>query len=148
MKDYRLARREEAIVGWLGFSLMALVLWGIWGFLSKAATQYLRPQAVYLLSILGHVTVVGFLLAQKQLAVPWHPRGVALALAGGVCMAFGLLSFFRALAGGPAIAVVPLTALSPMVTVVLAILLLHESFTWRHFAGVALALLAVWLLSK
>ena len=42
----------------------------------------------------------------------------------------------------------PLTALYPMVTVVLSWLALHEDFTLRRLAGVALALVAVWLLSK
>ncbi len=44
--------------------------------------------------------------------------------------------------------VVPLTALYPMVTVVLSWTLLHEAFTWRRLSGVVLALAAVWLLSE
>jgi len=135
-------------VSWYFFSLLALGLWGIWGFLSKVATQFLPSPAVYLLSICGHLAVIGYLGVAGGLAVPWHPLGVGVALAAGVCMAFGLLSFFQALAAGPATVVVPLTALYPVVTVALSWVALHENLAPRHLAGIALALLAVWLLSK
>jgi transporter family protein len=135
-------------VNWLGFSLMALGLWGVWGFLSKIAAQQLPAQAVYLLSISGHLGVIAYLGASGGLAIPWHPWGVATAVVSGVCMAFGLLAFFQALAGGPATLVVPLTALYPAITVILGGVFLQESLSLRHLAGLALALGAVWLLAK
>jgi transporter family protein len=139
--------QEERMGSWLTFSLMAMGLWGVWGLLSKVAAQSLPSQAVYLLAITGHLAVVAYLAAQTGLTIPWHPGGVAAALAGGLCMAFGLLSFFRALAQGKAAVVVPLTALYPVLTVILSRVVLQESLSPRQLAGVALALLAVWLLS-
>jgi len=136
------------MASWLTFSLMAMGLWGVWGLLSKVAAQYLPFQAVYLLAITGHLVVIAYLAAQGGLAIPWHPGGVAAGLAAGLCMAFGLLFFFRALAQGTASTVVPLTALYPVVTVVLSRVVLQESLSPRQVAGVALALLAVWLLSR
>jgi transporter family protein len=135
-------------MGWLGFSLVALVLWGVWGFLSKAATQQLPPLAVYLLAVCGHGAVIGYLWLGGGLTLPWHPLGVAAALAAGLCMAVGLLCFFRALAVGAATVVVPLTALYPLVTVVLCWAVLREEMTPRHLTGISLALVAGWLLSK
>jgi transporter family protein len=136
------------MANWLGFSLMALGLWGVWGLLSKVAAQHLPSQAVYLLAITGHLVVVGYLAATTGLAIPWHPGGVAAALAAGVAMAFGLLSFFRALSQAPAAVVMPLTALYPLVTVILSLAVLHETLNPRQVLGVALALAAVWLLSR
>ena len=135
-------------MNWLGFSLMAVVLWGLWGFLSKVATLQLPSEAVYLLAITGHLAVVGYLAATGGLTIPWQPAGLAAALGAGICMACGLLYFFKALAGGAASVVVPLTALYPVVTVILSWTLLHEGFTLQRLAGIALALAAVWLLSK
>ena len=134
-------------MNWLGYSLIAVGLWGLWGFFSKVATLELPPVAAYLLSITGHLAVIGYLAATGSLAIPWQAAGVAAALGAGLCMAFGLLFFFKAMAGGTAVAVVPVTALYPLVTVILSWTLLHESVTLRHVAGVALALAAVWLLS-
>jgi transporter family protein len=135
-------------VNWLAFSLLAVGLWGLWGFLSKVATLQLPAGSAYLMSVTGHLAVIGYLAATGGLAIPWQPAGLAAALGAGLCMAFGLLFFFRALAGGAAGVVVPLTALYPLVTVILSWIVLHEDFTLRRLAGVALALVAVWLLSK
>jgi transporter family protein len=136
------------MTGWVGFALMALGLWGVWGFLSKVATRHLPFFAVYLIAIAGHLVVVAYLGAAGRLAVPWHPFGVAAAGASGVCMAFGLLCFFQALSRGAATLVVPFTALYPVVTVALSWVFLRESLGPRQLAGVVLAALATWLLSR
>lgn len=135
-------------MSWLAFSLMALILWGLWGFLSKVATRGLPFQAVYLLAICGHGVVIGYLWLAGALSVPANPWGLAAALAAGLCMAFGLLTFFKALSVGAATVVVPLTALYPLVTVILSWAVLREEMTLRHLAGIALALAAGWLLAK
>jgi transporter family protein len=127
---------------------MALGLWGVWGFLGKVGARHLPPSLGYLLAASGHLVVVAYLLAGGLGPVVWHPAGIAAALGSGLAMAVALLFFFEALARGPATVVVPLTALYPAVTVVLSCLFLQEALTWRHAAGLALALAAGWLLSK
>ena len=136
------------MAGWLGFSLVALGLWGVWGLLSKVAAQRLPPPAVYVVAILGHLAAVGYLWAGPGLVIPWQPWGLAAALAAGVSMAFGLLFFFKALGSGAAAVVVPLTGLYPVVTVVLSLILLREPINLRQVAGIGSALAAVWLLSE
>jgi transporter family protein len=133
---------------WLGFSLLALGLWGVWGFLGKVAAQHLPAPAVYLLTISGHLVMAAYLLGTGLGPVAWQPLGVAAALGAGLAMAAALLFFLEALARGPALVVVPLTALYPAVTVLLCWLFLREALTLRHLAGLGLALGAVWLLSK
>ncbi len=135
-------------MNWLGFSLLSLGLWGVWGFLSKVATRCLPPQTVYLLAISGHLLVVAYLLMGPGVTLPRHGGGIAASVGAGVCMAVGLLCFLHALAQGQAAAVVPLTALYPVITVILSVVLLQESFTLRRLAGVTLAMGAVWLLSE
>lgn len=134
--------------GWLGLSLVALMLWGVWGVLTKVATLHLPPRVVYMVGGLGHIVVVTVLLITTGLRLPWHPVGWAAALAAGFCTALGLLTFFRALSQGAAAVVVPLTALYPVVTVVLSYFFLKESLSLRQLAGIAAALAAVWLLSE
>lgn len=136
------------MAAWLAFSLMALTFWGIWGVLTKVATLYLPPQAAYLVSILGYLPILGLLLIEGGFKLPWHPTGWGMALAAGVCAALGLLCYYRALAGGMAARVVPLTAMYPVVTVILSFIFLREHVTLRHLAGLAAALVAVWLLAE
>ncbi len=133
---------------WLGFSLLALGLWGVWGFLGKVATQHLPSQMVYLLAISGHLVVMTYLSAGGIGKVAWQPFAVGTALGSGLAMAIALLCFYEALGRGPAAVVVPLTALYPAITVLLSAVFLQEALTLRHSIGLALALAAVWLLSK
>jgi len=135
-------------MNWLGFSLLALGLWGVWGFLGKVATQHLPSPMVYILTISGHLVVVAYLLMEGLGPVSWQPWGVGAAVGSGIAMAVALLFFLKALARGPALVVVPLTALYPAVTVALSWIFLREALTLRHLIGLALALTAVWLLSK
>jgi transporter family protein len=136
------------MASWLTFSLLALTFWGVWGLLTKVATLYLPPYAAYLIGTLGYLPVVVFLVVESGFQVPWHPVGWSAALAAGICTALGLLCYYRALAGGAAAKVVPLTSLYPVVTVVLSYFFLKENLTLRHVAGISLALAAVWLLSE
>jgi len=55
---------------------------------------------------------------------------------------------FALSSGGKASIVVPMTALYPVITIVLSVAILREQITPVHGAGVALALVAVVLLSR
>jgi len=133
---------------WVVFSLVALMLWGIWGVFSKVATGYLGPQAAYLLGILGYLPILAILLYQTGGRIPWHLGGWAAAGAAGACTAAALFFFYRALAQGPVAVVVPLTSLYQVVTVALSWLFLGESLSPRQLAGLVLAVAAVWLLAE
>lgn len=136
------------MTGWLGFSLMALGLWGLWGFFSKLAAPHLPPQGVYAVAMVGNLVVLGISWAVAGLSVPWQPGALTAAVAAGLCSGCALLCFFQALSAGKAAVVVPLTALYPVVTVALSCLLLKECATPRQLVGIALAMVAVWLLSE
>lgn len=136
-------------MNWLVFSLMAAGLWGLWGFLSKVATLQLPAGTVFFnlrSRVRGGHRIPG---GNQGTGYSLASRGLAAALGAGICMAFGLLYFFKVLAEGVAAdVVVPLTALYPLVTVILSWTLLREGLSLRQLAGLALALPAVWLLSK
>jgi transporter family protein len=142
------AKTGSLKMNWLGFSLLALGLWGVWGFLGKVAAQHLPTSVTYLLAISGHLAVVAYLLGRGIGSVAWEPWGVGAALGSGLAMAAGLLFFYEALGRGPAAVVVPLTALYPAVAVVLSCVFLQEALTLRQLTGLALALVAGWLLAK
>jgi transporter family protein len=136
------------VSSWLALSLVSLGLWGIWGVLSKVATQQLGPQVAYLIGIFGYLPVFGILLYETGGKVPVNPWGWAAALAAGMSTGFGLFFFFRALNAGTASVVVPMTSLYPVVTVLLSWLFLGENLSPRQLTGLILAMAAVWLLSE
>lgn len=133
---------------WLGFSILALVLWGITGVTQKLATNRISSER----SFLWFCWAMVFLSAAVLLAV--HPQWalgrlvVICSLAGGVLNGLGAWTSFRALeSGGKASIVISLVSLYPLLTVVLAVLILGERLTAMQTTGALTAIAAAILLS-
>ena len=54
--------KQVGMGNWLGFSLLALGLWGVWGFLGKVAAQHLPSKLVFLLTMTGCLAAAGYSL--------------------------------------------------------------------------------------
>ena len=132
---------------WLWYSAVTLVAWGIVGILQKLSTNYISAESS-LIWLVG-----GFLLLEPLLypglAVFHYSRwNLTWALLSGVLNALGAWALFTALkSGGKASIVAPLTALYPLVVIMLVPFVLHESITRLQVVGVVCALIAVVLLS-
>jgi uncharacterized membrane protein len=133
---------------WLFFSLLAIALWGVFGVVSKAASNYLSGTDLQVISTLGVVPIALLLLASPTLSK--HPgsvgKGVAYGVATGLCGSVGNLAVFVALSrGGEASTVYPLTSVYPLVTVFLAMIILRERLNVVQVLGIGLALGALFL---
>lgn len=138
---------------WLFWSLVTIVLWGTWGLVSKIASSGMNAYVNQLLYTAG--------LAPLLVFVAWHVRrheaheksharrvGVSWAFLTGILGGAGNIFFFQALVkGGKASIVAPVTALFPMVTVLLAVMVLRERMGRTQWIGLALAFVAIYLLS-
>jgi len=125
-----------------------LVLWGVWGVTAKFASQQIGMQAL----LWGQVAALGlfplyFVLFKDMLPVEWKVHGIAWALVSGALGVGGTTVLYWLLRNAPVSVVVPISALYPVVTVVLAYLFLHEELSPMRIAGVVCAIAAVWLLT-
>jgi transporter family protein len=132
----------------MSFAAVALVFWGITGVTQKLATNRISST----LSFVWFAYAILAISAILAVSVPiqWHLRtGIAVAaIAGGVLNGLGALTSFTALeSGGKASVVISLISLYPLVTVFLAVALLHERVTPTQGFGVVLAIAAAILLS-
>jgi bacterial/archaeal transporter family protein len=134
--------------GWLLYSLLALVLWGLWGLFSKIAAINIPSWAIFFVEIWVYLGMGGLIWWILRTPVTWTATGAAAAVASGLTGGFALFFFLKALASGPATVVVPLTSLYPVITVLLSIIFLHEGLSLRHLTGIILATAAVWLLAQ
>lgn len=132
---------------WQAPASAAVFVWGVWGFVSKLATRHLSPHTAMVFQAIGNLLVAVAVAASVWKSLRVHPVGTPLAVIGGVCGLGGTLFFLRAIADGPAVVVVPFTALYPLITVVLCAVFLREPLTPAHVIGIILALIAVALLS-
>jgi transporter family protein len=134
---------------WLLFSLLTIVLWGAWGAMSKVVSNELNAYANQVLFTLGLMPLMLLILRSRRLSGGTdRRRGIFYAFLTGILGGTGNIAFFKSLtAGGQASVVVPLTAMSPLVTVLMALLLLRERLSRSQKVGLVLALAAIYLLS-
>lgn len=133
---------------WLGYSVLALLLWGATGVTQKLSTNRISSERSFLWFAWAMVAISVVVFAFTH--VHWHLNSmiVAFAVTGGVLNGLGALTSFRALeSGGKASIVISLISLYPLLTIVLAVLFLHERLSWTQAAGAGAAIVAAILLS-
>jgi drug/metabolite transporter (DMT)-like permease len=132
---------------WLRYALLAVLFWGGWGFASKKIGDAVSASQCQVISTLGLLPIMLVLAVRKTTEPSGRAvRGSAIAFTGGLVGGLGNVAFYWLLgAGEKAATVVPLTSLYPLVTVVLAVLLLRERLNAVQSAGIGLALVAIYL---
>lgn len=132
---------------WLIPALGALLVWGVWGALPKLASRYLDPKSILVYEAFGALAVGLVVLAQMNFRPQVHGPGIGLAVATGAAGFVGTLLFLHAISKGKASVVVTITALYPLVVIILSHLFLGEHITLKQGIGMALALVALVLMS-
>lgn len=136
---------ELAILG-----LVIIILWGLWGFLYKyGVTRLGLLSALLATSIfytLLNIIVIAYLYS-RGVNFPMEST-TAVLLSGTAAGATASILFLYALQKYPGSVVIPMTALYPAVSVVLAILILKEDINKINGIGIVLAIVAGYLLSR
>jgi bacterial/archaeal transporter family protein len=133
---------------WLGFAILALILWGITGVTQKLSTNRISSERSFLWFCWAMVALSAavFPVAGRHWAL--GVLVVVCSVAGGALNGLGAWTSFRALeSGGKASIVISLVSLYPLLTVVLAVVSLGERLTWMQTLGAFAAIAAAILLS-
>ena len=133
--------------GWILPTLGALFVWGFWGFIPKLTTTYLEPKSAIVYEVLGALILGLIVLAASQFKVETHPIGIAFAMTTGMLGFIGAFFFLQAVSKGPVTLVAAVSALYPIVSILLAVFFLHESITFRQAVAISLAVLAMILVT-
>ena len=136
------------VPSWMWFAAIALVFWGVTGITQKLATNRISSALSFVWFAYAVIAISAILAV--SVPVHWHltAKIAAAAILGGTLNGLGALTSFTALeSGGKAAVVISLIALYPLVTVILAVTILHERITAAQAAGVAIAVVAAVLLS-
>ena len=133
---------------WLGFAVLALVLWGITGVTQKLSTNRVSSELSFLWFCWAMVALSALVLLVARPHWGLARIVVLCSIAGGVLNGLGAWTSFRALeSGGKASIVISLISLYPLLTVLLAVFLLGERLTWMQSAGAVTAIAAAILLA-
>ena len=132
---------------WLVFALATVALWGVWGALAGLSAEHGFPETlVYCVWALTMIPPALYILWRNGWKLERSPRAVAYGMTIGLLGAGGQMLLFHTLTIGPAYFVFPIISLSPVVTIALSFLLLHERTGWMGTLGIVLALVALPLL--
>ncbi len=133
---------------WLIFSIITIMGWGVWGFLGKLSTRSINAITVYFLAFLGSFIIlpIYFILFHGEIHINFKNMDTVWGILSGITASVASICFYLALKKGESSIVVPLTSLYPVITVLLSILLLQESFTIKKIIGVILAITAAIIL--
>ena len=132
---------------WLLPTFGTIVFWGLWGFIPKITTKYISPKSAIVFKTLGGIILGIVILISLNFKPDIHPKGVLLAVLTGLLGFAGALCFLYAALKGPISLVAVLSALSPIITVLLAMFFLNETITIKQGLGIVLGLGAVVLIA-
>ena len=133
---------------WFWCSILAASCWGGWALLSKLATLEIPETSTQFLSNLGMLPVAVTVITARAFRFEKSGRGISYSLAGGGLSAAGIVALLAAFRSGGSTSVITVTtALYPMITVVLAVLILRERLTRLQMVGLGLAAVAMVIFS-
>jgi transporter family protein len=124
---------------WVFYACVATLCWGVVGLLQKLGTNRVSSRSLLVWLVVGFAAMLPALWRNGDITgLGW--RVLLIGLLGGVANGLGSWALFEALErGAKASVAVPLTALYPLVTIVLARIFLSETLTFRQWVGIALA---------
>jgi transporter family protein len=129
---------------WFWYSILCVLSWGAWALASKLGSREIPPQAMQFLFTLGTLPVAAALLIARRGKLEKSGKGISYAVLNGVLAGVGGLTLFAAYHTNSNTSVITAaTALYPMITVVLAVLILHERLTLVQMLGLVFAALAI-----
>ncbi|MEM2096210.1 MAG: EamA family transporter [Candidatus Caldarchaeum sp.] len=133
---------------WFVAVLLALVVWGVWGVVTRVASSSLGWRDTTAIAAVGHMSIAIAYIILSRAAV--LPQGSAwyMALLAGALGFLGALLFYVALDLNPSSIVVVATSMYPVVTILLSTFFLGESISIRQAVGVGLAIAALVLISS
>ena len=132
---------------WLTPALFSLFSFGLWGLFTKLSVVHIDSKSALVYQTAGVLLVGLFTLSMMNFKPAADMKGFTYSILTGIAYGVGCLFYFVAASKGKIITVVTLTALYPLVTIVLAYLLLKEAVSLKQCSGIFLAFVAILLMS-
>lgn len=133
---------------WPIYVIIHVLFIGVWGAVIEIPEKNGFPATLgYVIWALTMVPAALAALKIKNWKLDFNKKAVLWGSAVGLLGAGGQLVLFFTLRIAPAYLVFPILSLTPVVTILLAVGILHEKTSKRGWAGIALALISIFMLS-
>ena len=134
-------------MNWVTAAFISLSSFGLWGLFTKLSVTNIDSKSALIYQTIGVVIVGLITLGMMNFKPATDAKGISYAIITGLAYGIGCLFYFIAASKGKIITVVTLTALYPLVTIILAYLILRETISVKQCLGVLLAFAAIMLMS-
>ncbi|PYV83246.1 MAG: hypothetical protein DMG05_26505 [Acidobacteria bacterium] len=132
---------------WVTYSLLAILFWGFVGLFQKLGASRISADSLLVWLMVGFLLTLPYLLATGNV-FSLSSRDIFIGVLGGITNGLGSWFLFAALENGAKASVaIPLTALYPLLTILLAVMFLAEKLTRLQWVGIGLAIIAGVLIS-
>ena len=135
---------------WFFLAVGVFLLWGIQAYVMKFASGRMPSESMFFYMMLTGVLLipVALLMTDFDQAINWQFSGPHLAALIHLLNAIGVLCYVYALRDGQAIIVAPMTALAPVITIVLSLAIYTRVPSVYQLTGMCLATAAIYLMAE
>ncbi|MBA7685238.1 hypothetical protein ES703_93656 [subsurface metagenome] len=135
---------------WLFLAFFVFLFWGIQAYVMKFSNERMQAESIFFYMMATGVVLipVALLMTDFSQEINWGFRGPYLAAMIQVLNAVGALMFVYAVRYGKAIIVVPMTALAPVITIVLSLIIYAVFPHPITLTGMVLAVTAIYLMAE
>jgi uncharacterized membrane protein len=136
--------------GWLILSVFVFILWGVQAYFMKFSNNTMKAESIFFYMMITAVALIPVAMAMTDFSIPVNVgfTGPYLAAIIHILNAVGALTLVYALRYGKAMIVVPITGLSPLITIVISLMLYRVVPGPVLSTGVVFALFGIYLLSE
>jgi drug/metabolite transporter (DMT)-like permease len=146
----KLTGNETSGNSWLLLSVIVFIMWGVQAYVMKFSNNTMKAESIFMYMTIGALLLcpVAIWMTDFSQPVNWDFKGPYLAAIIQVLNAIGALTLVYALRYGKAIIVVPLTGLSPVITIIISLIIYSVFPGAVLLIGLIMAAVAIILLSE
>lgn len=131
---------------WHSATFLSLMLYGLWGFWGAKTSVELGARSALFYSAIGTMVIGLLCVAMMHFKPAFTVKGMGYGMLTGAATGIGTLFFIAAIRKGPAVPVVMITALYPMITTVLLLIFANQTITTKELLGICFSLIGLMLL--
>jgi drug/metabolite transporter (DMT)-like permease len=135
---------------WFLLAMCVMVAWGVQAYFMKLSNQSMQAESIFFYMMITGILLIPVALYMTDFSKPinWAVNGPLLSAAIQILNAVGALCLVYAFRHGKAIVVSPMTnAGAPLITAIIALVILGSVPSTAKIAGIVLALIAAFLLA-
>ena len=135
---------------WLLLSVIVFILWGLQAFVMKFSNNTMKAESIFFYMMITGVLLipVALLMTDFSKEINLSFKGPYLAGLIHILNAVGALTLVYALRYGKAIIVIPMTGLSPLITIIVSLIIYSVFPGPVLIVGMILAMVGIYLLSE